>query len=140
MSSKKTKKTKGETVSLAPLDFESAIRATLATGKAPPAPKRRPKGKKMSKERRAEIAEKKRPLAEVLAKIKAWCDANPAPPDRPKRKLPSATNLRSKAVHLKATADLLERGGDMQRAKIMRAEADIFEQQALKIERSEQNQ
>jgi len=33
-------------VSLAPLAFEEAIRATLATGKAPPPPKRKPKGKK----------------------------------------------------------------------------------------------
>ena len=42
----KTKSYDGGTISLARLDFESAIRATLATGKAPPAPKRKPKGKK----------------------------------------------------------------------------------------------
>jgi len=43
---KPTPKIKGETISLAPLSFEQAVRATLATGKATPAPKRRPKGKK----------------------------------------------------------------------------------------------
>jgi hypothetical protein len=40
------KKTKlKQSISLAPLAFNEAIRATLATGKAPPPPKRKPKGK-----------------------------------------------------------------------------------------------
>jgi hypothetical protein len=44
---KKPIRKKAETVSLAPLGFEEAVRATLATGKAPPPPKKpKPKGKK----------------------------------------------------------------------------------------------
>jgi hypothetical protein len=45
MASRKKKKSPEEAVTLAPLDFESAVRAALATGKAPPPPKK-PKGKK----------------------------------------------------------------------------------------------
>lgn len=44
MSSKKPEpkgKKQGESISLAPLSFEEAVRATLATGKAPPPPKRK---------------------------------------------------------------------------------------------------
>ncbi len=44
---KKPPKKAEETISLAPLGFEEAVRATLATGKAPPLPKKpKPKGKK----------------------------------------------------------------------------------------------
>lgn len=45
---RKKEKNSGATdkVSLSPLAFEDAVRAALATGKAPPAPKRKPKGKK----------------------------------------------------------------------------------------------
>jgi hypothetical protein len=40
------KPSKDDPISLAPLDFDTAVKATLATGKAPPPPKRKPKGKK----------------------------------------------------------------------------------------------
>jgi hypothetical protein len=47
---KNGKRTTADTVSLASLTFEEAIRAALSTGKAPPLPKRgskaKPKGKK----------------------------------------------------------------------------------------------
>jgi hypothetical protein len=44
---KRAKKNTEGVISLAPLPFEAAIRAALATGKAPPLPKKaKPKGKK----------------------------------------------------------------------------------------------
>jgi hypothetical protein len=43
----KSKSGKEAPISLAPLAFEDAVRAALATGKAPPPPKKaKPKGKK----------------------------------------------------------------------------------------------
>lgn len=43
---KNRKRTQGDDLSLSPLDFESAIRAAMATGKAPPAPKKKAKAKR----------------------------------------------------------------------------------------------
>ena len=130
-------------ISLAGLDFTTAVRAALATGKATPAPKKKvkaPDAKPALAKGHAAEDKKQRPrkgdlqkrIDEVLKDAREWAQQNRAPKPKPPPSKRTWQSWKERAVSLRSKADLLEKAGDLTRARILRRDADAADASAEK--------